>query len=60
MDVGMCPSKGRQGENHISTFLKLSKGRDDEFFLFSFFLKLINYSKMDDKEKSTLTNSKAL
>jgi hypothetical protein len=56
----MCPSKGRQGENHISTFLKLSKGRDDEFFLFSFFLKLINYSQMDDKEKSTLTNSKAL
>jgi hypothetical protein len=36
MYVCMCPSKGRQGENHISTFSKLSKGRDDEFLFFFF------------------------
>lgn len=35
--VCMCPSKGRQGENHISTFSKLSKGRDDEFLFFFLF-----------------------
>jgi hypothetical protein len=53
------PPKGRQGENHISPFSKLSKGKGMIHFVL---INLVNYSQMDDKEKkkTTLINSKAV